>query len=252
MKVNYFKLRKRFDFSPHPYDIGNAFGPWKRTADSHFLLKIYKLDEGKFEEYYNYHLQHTLDNHIADEEEFFGQVWQLVDDRISYFRSKDPFDASHQNHLDNIAKLQQFQHFLDGIDQWNARPSHIVIDEKEKIIHSLKIQIKELQSRLDELKVFEVGQKIRIEEGYVPTLIDILKQVEQLELPSGRKLILSDHQIIYPRMIGKYFSDGGDDIPVETLRNYYVGTKGDVTAKGTEIRPEHKLFKIVPIDPANK
>jgi len=53
-------------------------------------------------------------------------------------------------------------------------------------------------------------------------------------------------------MIGKYFSDGGDDIPVETLRNYYVSKKDDVTSKGTEIKPEQRLFKIVLANPSKK
>jgi len=48
------------------------------------------------------------------------------------------------------------------------------------------------------------------------------------------------------------FSHGGKDIPIETARNYFVDKKGDVAIKGTAIQPEHRLFKIVPVNPAKK
>jgi len=220
--------------------------------DNHFLLKIYRIEEEEFPRYYNYHLNYALEGNLTSKEDFFRHVWRIVQNRIRHFEMQDPFSNNHAMHKLNIEKLQQFQEYLKRIDEWNARPSHIVIEEKENIIQKQKELIEELQARLDELRVFEVSQKIRVEEGYVATFIDLFKQIEKLELPSGRKLMLSDHQIVYPRMISKYFSDGGDDIPVETLRNYYVGKKDDVTSKGTGIKPEQKFFKIVPITPNKK
>jgi len=67
MKADFFKARKRFDFFPHPYDIGNLFGPWRQNADSHFLLKLYKLDAEDYPDYYAHHLKHTLENNVAPE-----------------------------------------------------------------------------------------------------------------------------------------------------------------------------------------
>ncbi|WP_448104167.1 hypothetical protein [Pedobacter panaciterrae] len=252
MKTSYFKPRKSFSFSAHPYDLGTFMGLRYSYDDNHFLLKIYRIEEEEFSRYYNYHLNYALEGNLTGKEDFFRHVWQIVQNRIRHFEMQDPFSSNHAMHKLNIEKLQQFQEYLKRIDEWNARPSHIVIEEKENIIQKQKELIEELQARLDELRVFEVSQKIRVEEGYVATFIDLFKQIEKLELPSGRKLILSDHQIVYPRMISKYFSDGGDDIPVETLRNYYVGKKDDVTSKGTEIKPEQKFFKIVPITPNKK
>lgn len=252
MSISYFKPRKRFSFQPHPYDLGTFIGLWHNHDDNHFLLKIYRIDEKEFADYYNYHLNYALENNFVNKEEFFRHVWQIVKIRIKHFEIQDPFSKNHGIHKDSLKKLQLFGKYLKSIDIWNARPSYMVIEEKENTIQRQKQTIEELQSRIDELKVFEVSQKIRIEEGYVPTFIDLLKQIEKLELPSGRKLMLSDHQIVYPRLIGKYFSDGGDDLPVETLRNYYVSKKGDITSKGTEIKTEHKLFKIVPVSPAEK
>lgn len=253
MISSYFKPRKPFSFSQHPYELGTFVGLWQDHDDNHFLLKIYRMEEKEFSDYYNYHLNYALKNNLASEEDFFRHVWQIVQTRIKHFEIQDPFSSNHAMHRQNVEKLQKFQNYLRSVDEWNARPSHIVIEEKENLIQKQKDEIEKLQSRLDALKVYEVSQKIRIEEDHVATLIDLFKQIEKLELPSGRKLILSDHQVVYPRMIAKYFSDGGKDIAVETLRNYYVGEKkGDVTSKGTEIKRGQKLFRIVPMNPSNK
>lgn len=252
MKTNYFKPRKPFNFSPHPYDIGNPIGFWKKYEDNHFLKKVYDLEEIKFEEYYSYHLTHTLKNAIGTEEDFFRHVWQIVRNRIRYFENKNPFSKHHANHLLYIEKLQQFQKYMKGIDQWNARPSHIVIAEKEEIINKQKEEIEKLQDRLTELNEYEVAQKIRIEEEHLPTLIDLIQQMRELELPSGRKLLRSDHKSPYSKMISKYFSHDGKDIPIETARNYFVEKKGDIPTKGTSIQPEQQLFKITPVKEIKK
>ncbi|MFP5082176.1 hypothetical protein [Pedobacter sp. JCM 36344] len=246
MKISYFKPRKPFDFSAHTYDIGVPIGFWKDHDDNHFLLKLYKLDEQLFAEYYKYHLSYTLENNIGSEEDFFQQVWQLVKSRIKHYEKQSPFSRNHATHVQSIAKLQQFQKYLNGIDQWNARPSQIVIAEKEEIIQQQKIEIEKLQKRLAELNEYEVAQKIRIEDDYLPTVIDLIKQMRELELPSGRKLLRSDHKNPYQKMVSKYFSHGEKDIPIETSRNYFVEKKGDVPAKGTIIQPEQQLFKIIP------
>lgn len=247
MRVSYFKPRKPFDFSPHPYDIGTIIGLWHSHDDSHFLLKIYRISENEFADYYNYHLKHTLENNLASEEDFFRHVWQIVQNRIRHYEMQDPFSRKHGSHRQSIEKLQQFQSYLNSIDQWNARPSNIVIAEKERTIESQRLEIEKLKARLSILNEYEVAQKIRIEEDHLPTLVDLVRQIRELKLPSGRKLLRSDHKSPYPKMISKYFSHGEKDIPIETARNYFVEKKGDIPAKGTTIQPEHRLFRILPI-----
>jgi hypothetical protein len=252
MRISYFKPRKFLDFSPHPYEIGNPIGFWHDRDDNHFLLKIYKFDEKLYPEYYGYHLTYTLENSIGSAEDFFRHVWQIVKNRIKHYEKQDPFSSSHALHLQNIHKLQQFQRYLNSIDEWNARPSQIVIAEKEEVIQSQKIEIERLEARLAELNEYEVAQKIRIEDDYLPTLIDLVQQLRELELPSGRKFLRSDHKSPYSKMISKYFSHGGKDIPIETSRNYFVEKKGDIPSKGTAIQQEQRIFKIIPIKEAKK
>lgn len=252
MRKSYFKLRRFLDFSPHPYDVGNPLGFWQKYDDSHFLLKIYKMDGLRYAEYYNYHLEYALENKVGTNEDFFRHVWQIVQSRIRYFENKDPFSSYHDDHVVNITKLQQFQRYLNTIDQWNARPFHIIIAEQEEVIQKQKMEIEKLQVRLDALKIYEVSQKIWIKEGYLTTVIDLFQQMEKLEISDGSSLLKYDHKVAYPRMIGKYFAHGGNDIPVETLRNYYVSKKDDEPVKGTSIQLECKLFKIVPIKGTKK
>lgn len=247
MTISYFKPHKLFDFSPHPYDIGNPIGCWKKYEDNHFLNKICELEKEKFEVFYNYHLSHTLENNVCNEETFFVKVWEIVEDRIKNLKRKDPFSSYHDRYIFRIGKLQQFQKYLNSIDQWNVRPTHIVIAEKDQIIQNQKMELEKLQARLAELNEYEVAQKIRIEEDHLPAVIDLLQQMRKLELPSGRKLLRSDHKSPYSKMISKYFSHAEKDIPIETARNYFVEKKGDIPAKGTSIQSEHRLFKIIPL-----
>lgn len=117
MRISYFKPCKPFNFSPDPYDIGNPIGAWQKYEDNHFLSKLYKLDEDKFEEFYKYHLNHSLKNNVCGEEAFFLKVWEIVEDRIKNLKGKDPFSSYHDRYIFRIEKLQQFQKYLNSIDQ---------------------------------------------------------------------------------------------------------------------------------------
>lgn len=210
------------------------------------------MDEKEYSDYYSYHLNYALKNNLTNEEDFFRHVWQIVQNRIKHLEMQDPFSRNHAIHRQSIEKLQQFQKYLRSIDKWNARPSHIVIAEKDELIQSQKAEIEKLSTKLTELNEYEVSLKILIDDGHLPTFVDIVQQLREVQLPSGRKLLKSDHKIPYAKMIAKYFSHGGKDIPIETARNYFVDKKGDVAIKGTAIQPEHRLFKIVPVNPAKK
>ena len=231
MRNTYFKARKAFSFSHHPFDIGTALGLWQNHDDNHFLLKIYSLEEEKFDEYYNYHLYHTLENNIGEDEDFYSHVWQIVKNRIKHFEQQDPFSRNHAMHINNLHKLQLFQKFLNSIDKWNARPPQLIITERDELINTQRIEIDELKEKLKYLNQYEVVQKIRIEEDHLGTLVDLVKQMRELKLPSGRLLLRCDNKSPFSKLISKYFSIGGNDIPTETTRNYFVEKKGDVAAK---------------------
>ena len=102
-------------------------GLWHSHDDNHFLLKIYRIDEKEFSNYYDYHLNYAIGNNLISEEDFFRHVWQIVQSRTKHFEMQDPFSNNHGMHRHNLAKLQQFRKYLASIDEWNARPANIVI-----------------------------------------------------------------------------------------------------------------------------
>ncbi|RZK40911.1 MAG: hypothetical protein EOO90_13160 [Pedobacter sp.] len=246
MDISYFSPRKRFSFSSHPYDLGTIMGLWHSHDDNHFLLKIYNMAEKEFADYYGYDLNHALANKLTTEEDFYSHVWQIVQNRIRHFEMQDPFSSSHASHRQNTEKLQKFQKYLQDVDKWNARPPQLIIAEKDELIAQQIHEIELLKEKLNQLNQYEVAQKIRIEEEHLATVVDLIKQMRELKLPSGRLLLRCDNKSPYSKMISKYFSHGGKDIPTETTRNYFVEKKGDVATKGTAVKSEQQLFRIIP------
>jgi len=249
MGLKYFKSRKRFDFSPHPFDVGNIFGLKTGYGDNHFLLKIYGLDKAEFEAYYTHHLNHFISTGKGTEKDFLAHVWQIVQKRIEYFERKDPFSSGHPRHLSNIGKLTELQQYLGTRDKWNIRPNDVLLKEKDGKIAELEAHILDLEEQLKAHTKYGISQKVYVEDGYLPTLIDLIQQLRVVELPSGRNLLKSDHHSPYYKLIAKYFNHGGKEIPLDTARNYFVG-KGEAPIKGSQVPEDRKLFRIVPADQA--
>ncbi len=88
MGLNYFKSRKRLDFSPHPFDVGNILGLKRGYGNNHFLLKIYGLDKTNFECYYTCHLNYFLSSDQDAEKDFLSHVWYIVQKRIEHFERR--------------------------------------------------------------------------------------------------------------------------------------------------------------------
>jgi hypothetical protein len=185
MGLNYFKSRKRFDFSPHPFDVGNILGLKRGYGNNHFLLKIYGLDKTEFENYYTYHLNYFLSKGQGAEKEFLSHVWYIVQKRIEHFERKDPFSSEHPRHQSNIGKLTEFQQYLDTRDKWNIRPNDVLLKEKDEKIAELQARIQDLEEQLKAHTKYGVAQKVYVEDGYLPTLIDLIQQVREVGLPMG-------------------------------------------------------------------
>src|SRR5690606_9545605 len=173
MGLNYFKSRKRLDFSPHPFDVSNILGLKRGYGNNHFLLKIYGLDKTEFENYYAYHLNHFLSTGQGTEKDFLSHVWYIVQKRIEHFERKDPFSSGHPRHQSNIGKLTEFQQYLDTRDKWNIRPNDALLKEKDGRIAELEAHIQELKAHTK----YGVAQKVYVEDGYLPTLIDLIQQL---------------------------------------------------------------------------
>src|SRR3546814_5019631 len=151
--------------------------------------------------------------------------------RVKYYQRQSPFSSSHETNVENIRKLQAFQKMLNGMDKWNARPYPELLAEKDRQLVEQKRRIEELEKELESLSGYEVQHEIEIKEGHLPTLIDLIKQLPELKLPNGDRLLKCYNKSPYYKMISKYFRHGDKVVPKETCRNYFVNSNGDVRSE---------------------
>lgn len=207
------------------------------------------MGKADFEAYYTHHLGHFLSTGQGTERDFLDHVWRIVQKRIEHFERKDPFSSGHPRHLSNIEKLTEFQQYLATRDKWDIRPNDVLVKEKDVKIAELEARIQDLEEQLKAHSKYGVSQRVYVEDGYLPTLIDLVQQLREVELPNGRKLLKSDHHSPYYKLVAKYFNHGGKEIPLDTARNYFVG-KGEAPIKGSQVPEDRKQFRIVPADQA--
>ncbi|MBB1643624.1 hypothetical protein [Sphingobacterium sp. UME9] len=248
MPIRYFKCRKPFQINAHPYELGNILGLKKGYDDNHFLLKLYSIDHSDFKSYYSFHLEYFSNRNPSTREKiFFSHVWSIVNVRIGYFETKDPFSAKHPRYVSNIQKLKEFRDFLSNYDYNNMLPQGELIKKKDSIIAELNRKLEQRDRRLKKLEEYEVSLKIMIQDDHLPTLIDLIHQIKELTLPrSSRKLLKSDYDSPYYKLISKYFSHQGKDIPINTARNYFVQKSAKDATKGSKVPEDKKLFSIIP------
>ena len=249
MNITFFKHRGKFDFSPHRFEIGHPLIQNKKLEDNLFLLKLYQLAENEYPTYYQFHLDVYLKANPSGEEPFFNHVKDAVINRIKHFKRLDPFGGKYASGLEHTRILESFQQYLATIDRWNKRgPLETLIDEKEALIARLKAQIEQMESQLATLNKYEAGEKIVITKGYLPAFIDLVRQLQELTLPGGSRLLSAQAQSPWYKMIAKYFLHGENEIPIDTARNYFPAQKQDKPAKFITIAEKDKLFKIKPED----
>jgi hypothetical protein len=246
----YYRFRDAFDLSPHRFEIGNPVVQNKVQADNFFLKKLYELADGEFDAFYNFHLRYFLEGRSDGEEAFFKHVHDVVVNRIKYFKRLDPFSPKYGCGLEPTQKLESFLGFLKTVDRWHkTEPIESVIGDKDKLIDELKSRIIELEAQLKESTKYDAGEKIVISKGNLAVFMDLMQQLQELTLSNGNKLVRSQAQSPWYKMITRYFMHGDKDISIDTARNYFPAQKEDKPAKFIEIAEKDKLFQI---DPVNK
>jgi hypothetical protein len=243
---SYFHFRGRFDFSPNRFEIGNPIIQNIIQVDNFFLKKLYQLSENEFESYYNFHLSYFLESHPNGEEAFFKNVYNIVNTRVNYFNSLNPFSSKSKRTTAPKKQLEAFLNFLKVIDRWHkTEPLEYVIGDKDSQIDKLKQRIVELEGQLKEAVRYDAAEKVVIDKGGLPAFMNLIDQLQDLTLPNDNKLTRSQTQSPWYKMISKYFMHGDKDISIDTARNYFPAKKGDKPAKFIEIAEKDKLFKIV-------
>ncbi|WP_029281901.1 hypothetical protein [Pedobacter sp. R20-19] len=242
----YFKFRDPFDTTPHRFEIGNPIKFDRKKGDNFFFKKFFSLEFEEYAEYYQFHLDWFVSNNNSNtEEEFFKHVLDKIEDQIVHYHKKS---ITSLDTIKSLKALRKFKDVLVRFDKWHLKKSlEIVVSEQEIEILRLKQEILLLKDQIKSLNRYESDQKIRLLDGNLPQLIDLVKQIQDLELPDGKKLARSQSQSPWYKMIARYFQHGESEISLETLRNYFPANKTGKLIKGSDIPESIKLFKILPI-----
>ncbi|WPV00724.1 hypothetical protein SNE26_02950 [Mucilaginibacter sp. cycad4] len=242
----YFKFRSRFELFPHRYDIGWLIFTDRIFALNFFLDKIYRIRDNEYALFYNYQLDYYLEGNPSQEEAFFEHVYDIITSRIKYYKGLKPSGSTYAKGLIFTAKLEVFLAFLKTIDQWHkTQPLESVITDKNKLIDQLETRIKELESQVKEAAKYEAGEKIVISKGGLPVFIDLVNQMRTLILPNDNKLVNSQTESPWYKLIAKNFVHGDKPISIDTAHNYFPADKDNPPPKYTIISEKDKLFKII-------
>lgn len=244
MLHSYFKIRDPWNFKPHKFDVGT---PVIQSSfhDNHFFLKLYKLGENEFTDFYDYHLVYYIDKFSGNEQNFHRYVSDIVSTRIAQLKLINPFSRKALGAKEQIQQLTTFQKFLSSIDQWNSSKSlEVIIAEKNEEIAGLKEQITGLEDQLQALRQFEPSTKIDIRDKHLPTFVHLIHQLQDVVLPDERRLFNFQGQSAWYKLVSKYFTHDRKPIPIETARNYFPVQK-QKTSKEIEVPERLQLLKII-------
>jgi len=249
MTERFFKFRRRFDFSPHPYEIGNPIFSNRKLEDNFFALKLYSLPGGEYKAFYDFHLSHYLLRNPNGHEAFFRKVNSSILRRITFYSAKNPFKPEYEIHSANLDKLETFKEFLNTVDEWNVNTSmERMLSQRDDEIAQLKSMVAGLRAQLDEALQYEASEKIVINSGNLAAFMDLMRQFQKLMLPNGKRLVSTQGHSPWYKMIAKNFVHGDKPIPLATAQNYF---SSEDSSKYIFISDKDRAFNIVPVKPVD-
>ncbi len=247
MSVSYFRPRSRFDFAKDTLDIGNLLS-WKRAHfKRHFFIRVFAIDETRIEEFYQWHLSYYLGKHSEGSEEiFFKYLWELIESQLDVLLRKDVYDSKHLKNEQQIQQLKKFTEVLISHDKWSFHKSKdAVVAQQELEIYALKQDVIKLKSDLEKATILEKEGYINIRANRLHTFYDLIHQLQDVKLPDGMELLYPADQIIWRRMICKFFREDNKKINFNTIQRYFPADKRNIGNKYKEIAEKDKLLKIV-------
>lgn len=247
MSELYFCPRKQFSFFTDTFDIGTWHKHWKREQLNRFVLrKIFQIGAQRFPEFYSYHLAYyksTQQN--ADESKFHQYLWDEVNDDLKRLKKLSIYSKNNAENLLMKNTLVSVIEYLRSIDKWNAsETAEATIARQQVRITELENENKTLINLLKEFKQLDTNDYINIADGYRDTLLDLMLQLQEVKLPDGKELVLSQTQAAWTKMICKYFREGDQEIKNNTIRRYFPSDKRDPGIKHAPIKEKFKLFQI--------
>ena len=247
MSINFFRPRDRFDFSKDTLDIGNPIS-WKRAHfKKHFFKRVFAINDNLIDKFYRRHLAYYLAMHPKGNEEiFFKYLWELIESQLKVLMGKDVYDSNHLNNERQIEQLKKFTGVLISHDRWNFHKSNeAVVANQELEIYALKQDIIRLKSELKKATTLEKDGYINIRAGRAHTFYDLIHKLQEIKLPDGLELLYPADQIIWRRMICKFFREDHKEINFHTIHRYFPADKKNLGNKYKEIDQKDKLLDIV-------
>lgn len=246
MSIIYFKQRDRFDFAVDTLDVGNPI-TWKR---SHFLKHLFKrifaIHENRLNEFYHHHLDYYLaKNDRVNEELFFKHLWEIIERQLKVLMSRDIYGKNHVRTQMEMEHLKKFTMLLISLDQWNVHKSNdSVIAQQESEILALNKQIVKLKSDLQIANNLETKQYINIPKGGLLSFLDICIQMQDIKLPTGKEIVFTEFQIVWVKLICRYFREDNEEIDFNRVRRYFPKDRRNPGIRSSEIPADQHLFEI--------
>ncbi|WP_443947398.1 hypothetical protein ACJVDH_09840 [Pedobacter sp. AW1-32] len=246
----YFKpiqpLRKR----KHSYDIGNSFSWYRSHYDKHFLNVVYDTDYREFEALYQYHLKYfRMVNEGSNDAEFYKHVRDLVSDGIIDLLKADKPGSFFNRHGKINERKIKLRAFLDYLNSSSYNDE--IFELKEEVISRQLLEIEalnkdlvELKSQLDQTRKLETGDYINISDGHLLKLLDLFQKIQDIKIDSYNELVFSQTQIVWVKMICKYFRHNHKEINFDTVRRYFPANRNDPSRRSASIPRKHSVFQI--------
>lgn len=250
MRDTYFKTRRPFSRRKHRYDIGSPIGFWNYYDDNHFLTRLYVIGNEEQEQYYNYHMDYAVNTGKCTEAEFYAHVREIIADHIEAIRKESPFSRKHGRNRVNLKYLRTFRDYLVSINTYGYRdPVDITITRYDMEIASLKKELAKKNKELEELKIYESKYKVKITNGYLSAFLDLIHQFREIRTPNknGVRILSASTEMVWAKMICKYFQHGEEALNIETIRSRFTADKENRGTKYRPIREKDRFFKILPI-----
>lgn len=242
----YFKPRDRFDFSVNTLDIGNPI-TWSR---SHFLKHLFKriftLPPTRFQEFYQHHLDYYLKNtYDSNEEVFFKNFFEIIDRQLRVLKGRDVYSKNHVKTQRELVHLTNLKNLLISFDSWNVHKSYDnIVANQESDIYTLRQQIETLKAELKKATALETTQFIDIPKGWFLSFVDLIIQLQEVKLPSGNELVFAEFQIVWVKMICKYFREDHKEIDFDRVRRYFPKDRRNPGSRSSAVPLDQHLFEI--------
>jgi len=246
----YFKPIQPFRKRMHPYDIGNSYSWYKTHYDKHFLNVVYDTDEQEFDALYHYHLTYfRAINNGSDDSDFYDHVKDLTEDGIVDLLKNDKpgfFFNRHGKINERKIKLRAFLNYLN-----NSYYNEQTIEAKDEIISKQVLEIEYLNKNLMELKLqledtrkLDTEDYINIPDGHLLKILDLFQKIQDVKIDSDKELVFSQTQIVWVKMVCKYFRHNHKEINFDTVRRYFPANRNDPSRRSASIPIKHSIFQI--------